>query len=152
MNPVKFSDLSNISVEYFLAEHEKFSTPNFLWLKYSGEYKPGSEGKGDALFIMASAEAAHKAWYSKGVVFDFTDLEYTWGDEMSWVFGFGYDRVTRCEYPVAIVVSDKCSDALKSLEPAEFKTKCVGTEVEATKMILEKYETYGLCLKEWKPK
>ena len=68
---------------------------------------------------------------------------------MSWVFGFGRDRVTKCQYPIAILVSNKCSEALRTLEPDGFEEFCVNSKADAKAMVLKKHDEYTLCLKEW---
>jgi hypothetical protein len=100
-----------------------FARPDFKVISYSGVYGVGSAGKKDALYMVATAKAAHEAWYTSATVFDFTELEYEWGDEMEWIFDFGYQPLANCSYPLAVVVSEKCGPALKSLK------RCVRTIV-----------------------
>ncbi len=105
LRPVTYAELSGIRHEIFTSEERPSVTPECLIIRYFGTYRHGASGRGDALYIIATAEAARKAWYSRCTVLDFQGLEYTWGDEMEWVTSIGWDRVIQCHEPLGIVVA-----------------------------------------------
>src|SRR5215472_6550625 len=81
LRPVTLADLSDFRHEIAIAKGPRSRTPDFLVIRYLGAYRYGSAGKGDALYIVATAAAARKAWWSPSTILDFRDLEYRWGDE-----------------------------------------------------------------------
>ncbi len=131
LRQVTLADLSDLRHEVAIAEGPWFRPPDFLVIRYSGAYRYGSAGKGDALYIVATAAAARKAWWSPSTVLDFRDLEYRWGDEMGWVTGITWDPVIGTHEPLAMVVGDKCRDALRSLLREEYERFCVDTLEQA---------------------
>src|SRR4051794_9203332 len=91
LHPVTLTELSRLRHEVFVSDTR--AIPEILVIRYAGTYRDGGEGRGDALYIVATAEAARKAWSAESTVLDFRDLEYRWGDEMAWVAGIGWNRV-----------------------------------------------------------
>ena len=81
LNTVSLEQLSALEHEVRLPNHPKFQVPEFKVIAYAGSYRSGAQGKDDALYIMAAAAAAHKAWYTESIVIDFSRLRYDWGDE-----------------------------------------------------------------------
>lgn len=150
MKPVAFSDLSDIELTMFVASSERHETPDFLLLKYSGHYGIGSNGSDDAKFIVATSKAAHSAWYTEGVIIDFSKLDYRWGDEMSWVFDIGWCPVTGCQHPLSIIVGDNCVEGLRSLAKDSYENTCVDSLDKAKAMIRTKADDYERCLQEWR--
>jgi hypothetical protein len=116
LRPVTFDQLSAILHSVFVSDTTGDGSPEFLVVRYEGVYRDGSSGKGDALYIVAAAEAALKAWWAPCTILDLRDLQYA---------SIGWDRLTRCHAPLAIIVSDKCRAALKSLLEDEFDRFCV---------------------------
>jgi hypothetical protein len=125
LRPVTFAELSDLRHEVAVAAGPRFRAPEFLVIRYFGVYKDGSAGRGDALYVVATAAAARKAWWSPCTVLDFRELEYRWGDEMEWVTSIAWDRVLRAHEPLAVVVGDGCRDALRSLLSEEYEQFCV---------------------------
>ena len=148
LRPVSFAKLSGLRHETFTSEERPFVTPEFLVIRYFGAYRDGSAGHGDALYIVATAEAARKAWYSRCTVLDFRDLRYTWGDEMEWVTSIGWDRVLQCHEPLGIVVGEKCRAALKSLLRDEFEKICADTIEQVLALCRRQEQEYKQRLKE----
>src|SRR6185503_18905452 len=105
--------------------------PEFLVVRYQGDYRDGADGRGDALYIVAAAEAAKKAWWAPCIVLDLRELHYRWGDEMAWITSIAWDRVIGRHAPFAVVVSDKCRTALKSLLEDDFDRFCIETLEQA---------------------
>jgi hypothetical protein len=148
LKPVTFAELSQLRHEVSVSEGAPFAAPEFLVVRYVGSYRDGAEGKGDALYIVATAEAARKAWYSHATVLDFRELEYHWGDNMEWVTGIGWDPGVRAHEPLAIVVGDKCRDALRSLLREKYQGCCVDAFEDAFALCRQQWQAYAQRLKE----
>ena len=130
LRPVTFSELSDLRHEVAVSEDPQECSPEFLVIRYFGVCKHGSDGRGDALYIVATAAAARKAWWSPCTVLDFRKLDYRWGDEMSWVTSIVPNR-SRTHAALAVVVGDGCRDALRSLLREEYEQLCVETLEQA---------------------
>jgi hypothetical protein len=152
LNPVSLEQLSALEHEVRLPNHPKFHIPEFKVIAYVGTYRFGAQGKNDALYIMATAEAAHKAWYTESIVIDFSRLQYDWGDEMQWVLDIGQDATATCHYPLAIIVGPGCEPALKTLIPDEYDDHCVASLEDAVTLLVEKRRSYEECLAAWRAK
>lgn len=120
LRPVTFEQLSAVRHSVFVSESAERCSPEFLVVRYDGVYRNGGAGRDDALYLVAVAKAAQKAWWAPGTILDLRDLRYSWGDEMEWITSIGWDRVMRRHSPLAIVVSDQCRAGLKSLLEEEF--------------------------------
>lgn len=125
LRSVSFEDLSSIRHEIAVADGPRFSIPEFLVIRFYGEYRDGSSGNGDALYIVASVAAARKAWFSPATILDLRQLVYRWGDEMAWVAGVAWEPALGTSAPLAIVVGDCCRDALRSLLQEDYEAHCV---------------------------
>jgi len=147
---VALPDLSAITHQVLLPQRGPFEVPAFKVIAYKGEYGHGSAGSKDATYILASAAGAHAAWYSKSIVLDFTELSYEWGDEMELVLSIGHDRVTRCPYPIAIVVGPMCKAALTSLLAERYNEYCVESLAQALDLLKRKREAFEECSKQWR--
>src|ERR1700747_1694426 len=79
-----------------------------LVLKFSGVYGIGSEGNGDADFMLAITRAATSVWHCHAVVFDLRELAYEWGDSFWRIFGRGIEPSGTEGMPCALVISDLC--------------------------------------------
>jgi hypothetical protein len=86
-----------------------------LVMKFNGVCGHGSGGNGDAAYMTAVTVAAISFAEPFALIFDFSELEYVWGDMMANVLSAGEDRWEDHEMPMAIVVSDRCEPALRSL-------------------------------------
>lgn len=152
LRPVTLAELSDLQHEVAIAEGPWFRPPDFLVIRYWGTYRYGSAGKGDALYIVATAAAACKAWWSPCTILDFRDLEYRWGDEMGWITDITWDPVIRTHAPLAIVVGAKCRDALRSLLREEYERFCVDTLKQAFTLCRQQEQEYDECLKAFRDK
>jgi hypothetical protein len=148
LRKLRLADLSGLRHETFSSDRDPI--PEFLVLRYFGAYRDGSEGRGDALYIVATAEAARKAWYSRCTVLDFRELEYRWGDEMEWVTSIGWNPVISDHEPLGIVVGEKCRGALKSLLGEKYEQHCVETLEEAFALCRRQELGYKQHLKDWR--
>lgn len=151
LDPVTLDLLSALRHEVRLPNHGKFQIPAFKVIAYIGDYRTGAQGRDDALYITATAAAAHKAWYTESIVIDFSRLRYEWGDEMQWVLSIGQVAPMSCQYPLAIIVGTGCEQALKSLIPAEYEGHCVASLEDAITLLEGKRKTYKQCLATWRP-
>jgi len=147
---VTLEDLSLLTHEVKLPETAKFGVPAFKVISYHGEYRHGSAGEPDACYIVATATAAHKAWYTDGIVIDFSDLAYEWGDNMEWVLGIGQGAPAKCAFPLVIIVGDRCREALGSLIAGEYAEFCVDSLDQAVRLLEAKRRTYEQCLEDWR--
>jgi hypothetical protein len=150
LRPVTFEDLSAVRHEVWVSAAERFATPEFLVVRYVGAYRDGGAGRGDALYIVATAEAARRAWFTHCAVLDLRELRYAWGDEREWVAGIGWDPVTRVRAPLAIVVGDGCGAGLKSLLGEAYGRVCVEGLEEAFALGRRQRVEYERELKEWR--
>jgi len=59
---------------------------------------------------------AYLAAYGRfGVIIDFRNLEYSWGDQLDLVFGIGDGQYGSEPFPMALVVGPNCEDAVRTL-------------------------------------
>ncbi len=107
-------------------KHEMFcvplpSTPHseVLIVKFSGVCGVGCQGNGDARYMTAMVKAAVSFTAPVGLIFDFSGLDYQWGDMMGEVLCAGDGRYANSEMPSAVVVSASCEKAIRSLLTAE---------------------------------
>jgi hypothetical protein len=145
---VTYEALSSLTHTVWLSEHGKFETPECLMVKFAGIYRSGSDGPPDATYIMAATKAAHEAWFSMSVLLDFTDLEYTWGDNMEWVLRFpSMFGWSGCEFPLVILAGDRSRAALKTLFGIRYDACCRETFNEAVELLAELRAEFGRCTK-----
>ncbi|TMQ29297.1 MAG: hypothetical protein E6K70_25890 [Planctomycetota bacterium] len=150
LRPITLAELSGLRHEIAVAERPSGRPPEFLVIRYSGEYRSGSAGRGDALYIVATAAAARKAWWSRSTVLDFQDLEYHWGDEMEWVTSIVWDPVTCFHEPLSVVVGERCRDALRSLLREGYARFCVETLEQAFALCRQQEQVYDQRLMEFR--
>ena len=115
LRPVTYAELSSLRHEVAVADGPPFQSPELLVIRYFGSYRDGAAGEPDARYILAAAAAAREAWWAYSTILDFRELTYRWGDNMEWVTRIGWDPGVRLDWPLAIVVGDRCRDALRSL-------------------------------------
>jgi hypothetical protein len=110
----------SVSIRYFLIPSEKRPHLEVLVIRYSGEYPFGSGGNADANYMHAMARAAVAAFGPFGVIHDFSELRYEWGDMLEMVYGVGPETEPS---PVAIVVGADCEEAIRTLCHGERSTE-----------------------------
>jgi hypothetical protein len=150
LNEVTLQDLSAIQHTIRLPNFERFTSPEFKVLTYTGEYRSGAGGKEDALYIVATASAAHEAWYTSAIILDFTELKYEWGDNMGWILNIGHSGPTDCHFPLFIVVGPKCESALRTLLNEEYEAFCYDSLDSVLSILNERVQTYRNCLQDWR--
>jgi hypothetical protein len=115
---VSLKDLSSISVSYKIGmvnDYEKILIVTFV-----GEYRPGSAGNADAAFMCGATAAGVSAFSPHAVVFDFLELEYTWGDMLDAVYSQAPTRIGPDKPCYAVVPGPDCAEAIRTLELGEF--------------------------------
>ncbi len=90
-----------------------------LILRFSGDYRPGSDGNGDGLFMAAMTSAYCSLCEPTSLVLDLRMLNYTWGNTILrtinffWETGLDDDERSRS---VVIVATGATLAALESLD------------------------------------
>ena len=148
LRPVSYAELTGLRHEVAVADGPRFQSPEFLVVRYFGSYRDGAEGEPDAKYILAATAAAREAWWSYSTILDFRELEYRWGDNMQWVTGIGWDKGIRLHWPLAVVVGDRCRDALRSLLRDEYQGLCVESLEEAFAVCRRKADEHKRQLRE----
>jgi hypothetical protein len=147
LRPVSYAELSDLQHEVAVAETPRFQSTEFLVIRYFWTYRDGAEGEPDARYILAAA-AAREAWWAYSTVFDFRELVYRWGDNMQWATPVGRAPGMQMHWPLAIVVGDRCRDALRSLLRAEYEGLCIESLEEAFALCRRKAEEHKRRLRE----
>lgn len=151
LTPVRLEQLSALVHEVRLSEVPKFGVPKFKVISYQGEYRAGTPGRADAQYILATAAAAHEAWFTEGIAIDFSRLRYVWGDEMEWVLKIGQRPPIDCRFPLAIIVGPESASALRTLLARDFDDYCVDSLDGAVRLIDIKCDAFNKCVAAWKP-
>ncbi|HYV35770.1 MAG TPA: hypothetical protein VE988_08705 [Gemmataceae bacterium] len=133
------SELSKITVRYFLGPSSRKPYLEILVIRYSGKYPVGSAGNDDAQYMYAMAKAGVAAFEPWGVIHDLSELVYEWGDRLDMFFGVGpcesqgeteslvgdlfrESPSTRAARP-GIVVGPDCVEAVRTLLLGENSTE-----------------------------
>lgn len=113
LKEVSFSQLSNLKYDIFLFESSVKSFFEIMIIKFTGQYGFGSGGNSDAVFMKAISKAALSAWVPKGLILDFTNLEYEWGDQIEILFDL--NPFSRSPFPLALIVGEKSEEGVRTL-------------------------------------
>ena len=115
----RLHEMSRIEVRFFTGPSSKyFEFPTrvvhytILVVKYSGVFGWGSGGNGDATYMGSMAKAGIQAFRPQGVIHDFSELSYEWGDELLGAMLIGTEIRPKAR---AVVVSPKCEAAVRTL-------------------------------------
>lgn len=73
-------DLSAIRCRIYTCEFRTEHDQTVLVLAFSGKYGIGSEGNGDAAYMIGVRRAAIAAWEGDALVYDLRELSYEWGN------------------------------------------------------------------------
>lgn len=112
LNP---EDLSEIKVQYLQGSSRITDYHDILTIKYSGKYGIGSAGNGDAQYMYAKGEYGLNCYEPMAAILDLSEIEYEWGDMMDLVFNIGSNQYIDTEFPIALVIGEKCSEAIGTL-------------------------------------
>lgn len=120
MQEIRFDELSKIEYRMFLYEFPKgqdsFARNRALIIEFAGRYGIGSAGNDDGIFMEAVINTALQVWFVEGMVLDFRNLSYEWGNAIGKVLLAG-KKVWGSDFPTAIVVSELCRKALETAGP-----------------------------------
>ena len=115
LEQVDLAAFLTITPSAFLYKPQLENEPVVLIVKFTGLYHPGSSGSPDAGFISAVRSAALYHYMPNGLILDFSELEYEWGDEMDNLLP-NDDAVYFWRHtPMAVVVGAKCREAIRTL-------------------------------------
>lgn len=112
--PLRFEDLSTITCRADLATFE--GGDRILILSYEGEYRDGSAGNPDAIFMLGEAQRYSCGWNSDGLVFDLSRLKYRWGDGIVRVLELDPEPLLPMQAR-AVVAGEESRPGLSSLLP-----------------------------------
>ena len=115
--------MSSILVSYWTGYSRLSSHKDILVVKYSGKYGFGSSGNSDAKFMYAKGCFGLAAIEPLGVLIDLSELEYEWGDMLDLVFDIGRTQYINEPFPTALIVGEKCSNAIGTLIHGEKSSK-----------------------------
>ncbi len=106
---------NEIAHEMHLVDLPSLPGSEALVMKFIGTYGYGSGGNGDARYMIAVTKAAIEYSDPDALIFDFSGLCYEWGDMLEAVLAAGYQLWDDEDVPHAVVVSDMCEPAIRSL-------------------------------------
>lgn len=115
--PWDINTISEIRCQFFLSPANGREYADILTVRFYGRYRVGCQGGPDATYMEAMTSAALVATQPKGLVFDFTELDYSWGDDLEKVYSVVSDWPYRgADLPFAVLLGDECREAIISLE------------------------------------
>jgi hypothetical protein len=125
-NDLKFE----VDVHQYLEAHASKRPRCFtiLSLQFIGVYHEGTEGTPDADYMRAMTAACLEVWSPDAVIFDFTNLNYKWGNDLAEVIAYPM-HVRSKDFPKCLVLSKSCADAVQSLEFAFIDTFPTGFKI-----------------------
>ncbi len=100
---------SAIRCELFLSSASRGPHNRILAVRCAGLYRIRCKGGPDATYMEAMTAAALIATCPSGLIFDFTQLDYQWGDNLESVYHVGKNL------PLALVLGEHCREAVISL-------------------------------------
>lgn len=106
---------NEIACETYLVDLPSLPGSEALVMKFIGTYGYGSGGNGDARYMTAMTRAAIEFSAPNALIFDLSELGYEWGDMLEAVLTESYRLWGDEDAPHAIVVSDLCEPAIRSL-------------------------------------
>jgi hypothetical protein len=133
---------AGISCRYFLSDPAQTDRQKILVAAFAGEFPDGSRGNPHGRYIASCTLHGLRAFSADCVILDLRDLTYRWGDALLAVF----DDIAQFKdaggdpgcppFPVAVVTSEKCRDAVLSLvtprgrEPPEWHFEDMDSAIE----------------------
>jgi hypothetical protein len=115
LRELKIAPDSAIEHEMYLADLPSLPGSEALVMKFIGTYGYGSGGNGDARYMVAMTKAAIEYCDPDALIFDLSEFGYEWGDMLEAVLSTGYQLWGEEDVPHAIVVSNLCESAIRSL-------------------------------------
>ncbi|WII35143.1 hypothetical protein [Paenibacillus thiaminolyticus] len=115
INEVQLADMSGIEVKYYIGSAANRPYDEVLLIAYAGQYGFGSSGNHDARYMRAMGVAALEAWEPSGVILDWSELHYEWGDMLERVLDIGSVKYADETFPLAVIVGPHCEEAIRTL-------------------------------------
>ncbi|MFB8372833.1 hypothetical protein [Paenibacillus taichungensis] len=112
---LKLEELSDLKYEVHIGDSKSVEYCSIMILKFLGEYGYGSAGNSDAIYMCAIGEAVLEAWEPAGLILDFSELEYEWGDRIENVLFIGKDKYRDIPFPAALIVGEHSKEAIRTL-------------------------------------
>jgi hypothetical protein len=115
---------------------------SIVLVSFDGAYAPGSQGNGFARLMKNHLDSILANTNAAGVVIDFTNLQYTWGDAIATLAMslMRYETVSVGESPriigvrpAAVVATGPTAKALRPLFAANFLFAIAGVELAGTR-------------------
>lgn len=103
----------NLEVSYLTADSSRRSL-SVAGVSFSGTYPPGSMGNRHGVWISRKVIGAYIEFDPIVMVIDFGGMHYEWGNSLLKVFQ-DWEEMCRDYPPLHVVVSEKCSGAVRSL-------------------------------------
>jgi hypothetical protein len=118
--PWDLDALSDIRCTYFLSPMSRNPRRRILTVRYEGLYRIGCLGQPDSTYMEVMTVAAITATMPDGLIFDFTNLDYKWGDNLDQLYGVATNHpYSGADLPWAVVLGEHCREAVISLECGE---------------------------------
>ncbi len=113
--------------------------PGFVLVRCVGEYREGSAGNPDAQAIIEYCRRVIEKTGCEGIVLDYRELTYTWGDLIEATLDIAIDDpIHRFRHiPTVFVAGDPCREALGTLFDDDYDEVCC-EGVEDAVALLEK--------------
>ncbi|MGG3841299.1 hypothetical protein ABEV00_30420 [Paenibacillus thiaminolyticus] len=115
ISEVQLADMSGIEVKYYIGAAANRTYDKILLIAYAGQYGFGSSGNSDARFMSAMGVAAMEAWNPSGVILDWSELHYEWGDMLDIVLDIRSAKDVEEPFPLAVIVGPHCEEAVRTL-------------------------------------
>ena len=110
LQQVRIEDETRLGHEFRLETSGRNSFCYTLIAKFMGEYRDGSAGKPDLLFMVGMTRMAVAIWHPAALVLDLSELRYDWGDDLSELISPAFAGKAS-----AVVVGPKCARAIATL-------------------------------------
>lgn len=112
---VDWAEYSTVGITYQVARYVFERERELLHVSFTGNYGYGAAGNGDADFMDAMYRAAVEVVDPDGLILDFSDFNYEWGDRLGKVLNLPDSWAQVERQPFAIVLGQGCEQGLRSL-------------------------------------
>ena len=112
---VNWVDYSKVKIRYEIALYQFERECKLLRVRFKGSYGYGSDGNGDAAYMDAMYRAAFEVLHPDGLILDFSELSYQWGDLLGQVLNTPDQWPERERPPFALVLGAMSEEGVRSL-------------------------------------
>ncbi|MBW8847197.1 MAG: hypothetical protein JF607_19700 [Burkholderiales bacterium] len=112
---VNWADYSKVEIRYEIALYQFEHECKLLRVRFGGSYGYGSDGNGDAVYMDAMYRAAFEVLRPDGLILDFSELGYQWGDLLGRVLNAPDQWSERERPPFAVVLGAASEEGVRSL-------------------------------------